>query len=253
MTKSDTVKTFSETPISFNYKCPSQEMIEELFRGQALTVLENSERLILNQTYYKMNLLDAKSRTFTRVAIENQLKKALAILGPSFGFIVFDAFRSRQTQRALFDSVAARILVLHPGLSSSEVHFKTSKYIIHPDDKAGFPVPPHNSGGAIDLALCKNNQMLAFGSGFDDPSTVSSTSFFESEYDPQIGFSKSEWVLFRRNRRILFHTLTSLGFTNYKEEWWHYDLGDCMWAEEFKIAPVFQSLEAEVENYERVI
>lgn len=246
-----TIKKFSQLPIEFKYESPSQALLRELSQDQNLTVLENSDRLLLDQTYFKLNLSGASPSTFTRTAVARRLNEALTLLGNTYEILVFDCFRSRQTQKALFDFVANKISASQPNLSANEVYHQTRKYIVHPDDSAAFPVPPHNSGGAIDLALCKNKQLLPFGTEFDNPSIMSSTTFFESEFRPQYSFSEKEWLEIRQNRRILFHTLISLGFTNYQEEWWHYDLGDCMWAQEHRISPIFSSLETEVENYNR--
>jgi D-alanyl-D-alanine dipeptidase len=35
---------------------------------------------------------------------------------------------------------------------------------------------------------------------------------------------------FTTNRRLLFHAMTSAGFTNYLGEWWHFDYGNQRWA-----------------------
>jgi D-ala-D-ala dipeptidase len=37
-----------------------------------------------------------------------------------------------------------------------------------------------------------------------------------------------------------------LGFVNYSAEWWHYDLGDCIWATTFNLDWLYGSMEGEV-------
>ena len=37
-----------------------------------------------------------------------------------------------------------------------------------------------------------------------------------------------------------------VGFINYKVEWWHYDIGDCMWANEHDIHWFYPSMEEEL-------
>ena len=32
------------------------------------------------------------------------------------------------------------------------------------------------------------------------------------------------------NRRLLYHVMVSAGFTNYPDEWWHFDYGNQNWA-----------------------
>ena len=33
-----------------------------------------------------------------------------------------------------------------------------------------------------------------------------------------------------QNRRLLFNAMVDQGFTNYSEEWWHFDYGNQFWA-----------------------
>ncbi|MCG4287414.1 D-alanyl-D-alanine dipeptidase, partial [Lactobacillaceae bacterium KNUT 0156] len=37
-------------------------------------------------------------------------------------------------------------------------------------------------------------------------------------------------ITYRENRRLLYHVMTQAGFTNYIEEWWHFDYGNQNWA-----------------------
>jgi zinc D-Ala-D-Ala dipeptidase len=245
------LQKFSETPISFSYPKPSSNFVEDLVKDQQLVVLKASQNLFLDQTYFKAGHAGCSPYTFTRKAVAKRIEQALEILMPDYGLLIFDAYRSKVAQRALFKHMANEISEKNPSWVEEKIFNETCKYMVHPDDKSRFPIAPHNSGGAIDLALHKDGKLLKFGSNFDDPLKESSTRFFEADYNSQSQFSPEEWNRFRILRRILFHTMASLGFTNYQDEWWHYDLGDCMWALEFNWKWVFDSLEADVDRYER--
>jgi len=86
--------------------------------------------------------------------------------------------------------------------------------------------PTHNTGGAIDLTLrrLEDGQELFMGGIFDDADSISSTRFYE---DPT--HSSQSALEARRNRRLLYHSMSKAGFANYHHEWWHFDLGTQMW------------------------
>ena len=59
------------------------------------------------------------------------------------------------------------------------------------------------------------------GCAFDDFSSLARTDAIErQDADHRI----------RDHRRLLYSVMTEAGFTNYPEEWWHYDYGDLFWA-----------------------
>ena len=80
----------------------------------------------------------------------------------------------------------------------------------------------HSSGGAVDLTIVDAQGVpLDMGTDFDDFSPLARTDAFEHPHaDP----------ICQKNRRLLYGVLTEAGFTNYPEEWWHYDYGDLFWA-----------------------
>lgn len=86
--------------------------------------------------------------------------------------------------------------------------------------------PVHNTGGAIDLTLRSvyDGHELFMGSIFDDADGVSSTRHFETA-----GLTSQSAIEAKRNRRLLFHAMTAVGFANYAHEWWHFDFGTQMW------------------------
>jgi D-alanyl-D-alanine dipeptidase len=242
------IDRFVLTPISFNYTVPTTEKIAAIKSEDNVVAFPPTPGLILAQSYFKVPYSGTSAQTFTRSAVAKRIASALQMLAPQYGIIVFDAFRSIETQRALFQDLSRQIAGENPDLTSDELYQATRKFVVDPDVQVkGRPVtPPHNSGGAIDLALHENGNALDFGTGFDSPSEVSATAFFDAEFDRRLGYTEERWHRVRSNRRLLFHTMAHLGFTNYRDEWWHYDLGDGMWAAEFKTPKLFDSMESAV-------
>jgi zinc D-Ala-D-Ala dipeptidase len=64
------------------------------------------------------------------------------------------------------------------------------------------------------------------GSIFDDVSVLAHTDHFE-QYENSQRYSDDEAL---HNRRILYWTMTEVGFANNPNEWWHFSWGDQMWA-----------------------
>ena len=91
-----------------------------------------------------------------------------------------------------------------------------------------------------------NGQLLDMGTDFDAVTPMSSTNFFEQNYQINSEISEKRWYEVRINRRILFNALKHVGFTNYEVEWWHYDLGNCMWANILNKNWYYPSMENEV-------
>lgn len=144
--------------------------------------------------------------------------------------LILDGWRSIEVQKSLwnyFVDVARKKL---GRASQYQCDSYAAKYCSDPrlfkiNDESTWTV--HITGGAVDLTLKRKgtDEQLFMGSIFDDASPVSSTAFFEKKTSQ----SESE-VEAKRNRRLLFHAMTSAGFTNYPNEWWHYDFGDQMWS-----------------------
>ncbi|MCX4026410.1 M15 family metallopeptidase [Spartinivicinus marinus] len=168
-------------------------------------------------------------------------------LPDNLGLLIFDAFRTKETQRDIFNRFQLEIIKNKPHLSDEQLHQEVRKFAAHPDEPSRFAVPPHNSGGSIDLALYDINtqQQLDFGSDFDDMTVVSATDYFENNIK-NTNFSITRTNIVKINRRILYHAMTSQGFVNFENEWWHYSLGDCLWAQMLNLDWYYLSLEQEV-------
>lgn len=81
-------------------------------------------------------------------------------------------------------------------------------------------VPPHVTGGAVDLTLDAGQGPMALGSGFDDFSDRGTLSALE----------KTPASFHGKLRRILFWSMMEAGFAPYQLEWWHFSYGDQNWA-----------------------
>lgn len=92
-----------------------------------------------------------------------------------------------------------------------------------PSDDPRTP-PPHSTGAAIDLTLQdESGRERDMGSPIDETSERS----YPDHYAPA---TLPGMQVFNENRMILNQVMTSAGFCRHAHEWWHFSLGDQMWA-----------------------
>lgn len=84
--------------------------------------------------------------------------------------------------------------------------------------------PPHSTGGAIDLTLVdETDRAINMGSPIDELSPRSYPNHFAMREDPH---DRS----FHQHRQLLRSIMLHAGFQQHPNEWWHFCLGDQMWA-----------------------
>jgi len=71
-----------------------------------------------------------------------------------------------------------------------------------------------------------NGEPLAMGAGYDEMTPLARTAAFE---ESDHGLPSTDVSTFRLRRRILMHIMSSACFSNYPEEFWHYDFGNSFW------------------------
>lgn len=239
---------FANLPILHEYRTPSPQALERLRRGSAAVVVDGIEGAVLDHTYFRRGLEGCFPRMYLREAVRESLEEAAKTLRPARGLFLFDAFRTTGCQASLFRTFYADIQRQHPDWDEPRWLAETRKYVANPAEKSRFAVSPHNSGGAVDLTLHRDGVPLAMGTGFDETTAASETTFFEAPFRPGLGYTEAQWETFRAHRRILYHAMTRAGFVNYRDEWWHYDLGDCLWAQECGVPWLYGSMEDAVRD-----
>jgi D-alanyl-D-alanine dipeptidase len=120
------------------------------------------------------------------------LQRAIVLAkAQGYGVKVFDAFRPREAQQALWD------------------HTPDPDFISHPETGSC----PHCRGVAVDLTLLdKAGKELDMGTGFD--------AFTPQSHHGNLEISKAA----QANRYLLMGIMTTTGWDFYRNEWWHYQL-----------------------------
>lgn len=84
--------------------------------------------------------------------------------------------------------------------------------------------PPHSTGAAVDVTIVdQQGTTLDMGSKIDELSERSHPDYYLSASD-------GKGQQYHCNRQLLNRAMTNAGFQRHPDEWWHFSLGDQMWA-----------------------
>lgn len=184
--------------------------------------------------YYAQGIRGAIRQVYVRKTVADMLLEATRLLPEGYRFKILDAWRPADVQKALYEAYYCRLSadVKNAGKSEEELKKMAVQFVSYPSENPDTPFV-HATGGAVDLTVVDSRgNELDMGTAFDDFSAMAHTAYFEEADDPQV----------RDNRRLLYHTMRAVGFTNYPAEWWHYDFGDRFWAAEENKDSIYQGI-----------
>lgn len=186
---------------------------EELVRA-------SGPRLLPQPAYAARGYQSAIAEIWVRRSVAEALNRAAGLLPDGLCLILWDGWRPLSLQAELYEECREHLArTVH--LRGAELERETLRFVSAPDPDPASP-PPHLTGGAIDLTLgTDRGEPLPMGSDFDEFDDHASTSYYEDLEEPT-----DEQLRYRVNHRLLGAVMTSAGFSNYPEEWWHYDLGN---------------------------
>lgn len=141
-----------------------------------------------------------------RAGVLERLERASRRLPADFEIVVIDAHRTRAFQAELLTYYLATANTPPAGFVS--------------DPWSNAPVPPHTTGGAVDLTLSWRGAVLGLGTDFDAFLPDSAPAALEDD----VGSTA------RDLRRLLASLLQAEGMTVIGSEWWHWSYGDQYWA-----------------------
>ena len=176
-------------------------------------VVEGGEPLVRIHRHHLVNAYRATSwpgttdAVWAREGVADRLDAAAHALPDGYGLAIYDAWRSPETVRALYDHYYGPGSTLEPG------------FLADPDDAD--VVPPHLTGAAVDLTLTWEGTPLSLGTPFDDFTPRAHLRALEDAAPDEPS---------RSLRRLLHAVMVDAGFAPFDLEWWHYSWGDQAWA-----------------------
>ena len=189
---------------------PVQDSEESLV---VLNAHESGFVVSLEKTSRSFQHLD-ESSCFVRETVARMLHDARSNLPKGLTLKIVDAYRPPAAQEAIWNELHDQLKKEHLNWSELQLNEETNKWVAPLDS-----VPPHTTGGAIDLTLVNDaGEELNMG-------TLINSTVPEAET-----LCKSISPLAKKNREILIRALSNAGFVNYGREWWHWSYGDKRWA-----------------------
>jgi D-alanyl-D-alanine dipeptidase len=154
----------------------------------------------------------------------------LQLLYPGWRIQIFDAYRPVAVQKFMVE-YAFTEAVAHEKLTEAELS-ETQRQAIwkevykiwaEPSLDEKTP-PPHSTGGAVDLTLVNDKgEVIYMGSAIDELSERSLPNYYVDNNHPSAH-------QYHANRQLLCDVMEKAGFRRHPGEWWHFCLGDQMWA-----------------------
>ena len=195
--------------------------------GEKLVSLKGlSEKIIIKPQYYINGIAGAEQDCKVRTTIATKLELIANKLPSNFKLLVWDSFRTIETQKALFDKYYNEF-EKSTKLKGNELLGYTKKFVSLPSMNKEKP-SPHNTGAAIDLTICDcNENPINLGTYFDDFREEAYTRFYEEKLEKGEKLTSEEEEILL-NRRVLCNLFEEEGFINYPYEIWHKSFGDQM-------------------------
>ena len=178
--------------------------------------IDNREPLVaLELAAPKVVILRDSVIPFLRETVAAKLAAAADSLGSSYQIGVVDAWRPFQRQVRIYEWMWANLMAAHPDKPYRTARRMICRFVAPIDQKAP---PGHTTGAAVDV-----NLLDATGK------TLDTTSPFK-RLDGAPTFVYGLAPESESNRMRLYEAMMGAGFSNCRDEWWHYSYGDAGWA-----------------------
>lgn len=174
-----------------------------------------------------------RSPYYLRLRVLDSLLQAQAQLQvkyPRWQIKIFDAYRPIAVQQFMVDYTYAQVVqaqgLIEDSLSQSQrqIIWQQVYQIWAVPSLDPLTPPPHSTGAAIDITLVDSDgKTVNMGSPIDELSARSHPNYFASS-------TNSVEQQYHFHRQLLRDVMYSAGFTRHPGEWWHFSLGDQMWA-----------------------
>lgn len=197
----------------------------------AVNVIDNHEPLIDLKNQHAIvfgpspEIPNNTDYTKMRKTVYEKLLQAQKLLPQDLHFCIYEAYRSLHLQKILFKNRFEKVKKLHPSWSDAEIFVETTRLVSPVKNLDGSKnIPPHSTGGAIDIYLLdKKGNPVDMGIHPKD---------WMQDNDGSLSQTASHVISAeaRKNRDIMSHALSAVGFVNYPTEYWHWSYGDRYWA-----------------------
>lgn len=178
--------------------------------------VENGEPLVaLAEASPSVSVIRDSVIPFLRRSVAEKLESAARSLPEGYRIGVVDAWRPFERQVRIFEWMWRSLEEVRPELPYAAKRRLICRFVAPTDQKAP---PGHTTGAAVDVNLIDAEGQV-----------IDVTSPFERlEGAPTYVFGLTQEAF--QNRMTLVEAMLAAGFSNCRDEWWHYSYGDAGWA-----------------------
>lgn len=181
-----------------------------------IPTFENGDPLVpLSEVAPAIRLIRPTTIPYCRKTVAEMVQRAAEKLPDGVFLAVTDAYRPLLRQIKIYEFMTRCAREAFPDREGASLKRTVNRWVAPPDRKAP---PGHCTGAALDVILVDVN---------NEPIDVTSP-FSRFAGGPTYVFGLTEEA--QRNRNLLVGVMLSVGFSNCRDEWWHYSYGDAGWA-----------------------
>lgn len=177
---------------------------------------ENGEPLVdMRHACPSLKLMRPQVIPYVRQTVAEMVERAAGLLPKGYYLGLVEGWRPIERQQRIYDFMWSCAREAYPTRDIASLRRTVCRWVAPTDQKAP---PGHCTGAAVDVWLVDGN-----GEQYD----------VTSPYDrfhaaPTYAFGLTEHA--QGNRNILVQAMLGAGFSNCRDEWWHYSWGDAGWA-----------------------
>ncbi len=152
---------------------------------------------------------------YVRKRVAEMLAEAQGMLPEGVLLSLIEGWRPIQRQQRIYDFMWSCATEAFPGRDHGALRRTVCRWVAPTNQKAP---PGHCTGAAVDLQLVNSSgELIDVLSPFDRHTAARTYT---------LGLTDAA----RHNRMLLVNAMLSVGFSNCRDEWWHYSYGDAGWA-----------------------
>ncbi len=177
---------------------------------------ENGDPLVdIREFAPKVRVLRPQVIPYVRRPVAEMCARASDVLPEGVHLGLIEGWRPLSRQQRIYDFMWAAAREAFPGRDQAALRRTVCRWVAPTDQKAP---PGHCTGAAVDVWLVDDaNEPIDVSSPYD-----------RWQAAPTFTLDLSEEAY--RNRHLLVQTMLAQGFSNCRDEWWHYSYGDAGWA-----------------------
>jgi D-alanyl-D-alanine dipeptidase len=177
---------------------------------------ENGEPLVnICEFAPSIKILRPQVIPYVRRTVAEMCERAAQALPNGFHLGLVEGWRPIERQQRIYDFLWNAAVETFPNRDRAALRRTVCRWVAPTDQKAP---PGHCTGAAVDVWLVDER-----GENID---VTSPYDRFQAAPTYALGLSETA----ERNRMILVDTMLAAGFSNCRDEWWHYSYGDAGWA-----------------------